>query len=58
MTLLRLDGLLPNNIYQLRVISVNSIGLGPPSLEIVAQTKEEGRNTVGTSLSTKLHKLR
>ncbi|XP_023335862.1 Down syndrome cell adhesion molecule-like protein Dscam2 [Eurytemora carolleeae] len=37
----RLDGLLPNNIYLLRVISVNSIGLGPPSLEIVAQTKEE-----------------
>ena len=54
----RLDGLLPNNIYQLRVISVNSIGLGPPSLEIVAQTKEEGMNTVGTSLSTKLRKLR
>ena len=41
-TISRIGGLVPDKMYQLRVISVNSIGLGPPSQEIAGTTKEEG----------------
>jgi hypothetical protein len=38
----RLTGLEPNTRYLLRVVSVNTIGVGPPSQEVSLTSSEEG----------------
>ena len=41
-----LENLSPNTEYQMRVVSVNSVGVGPPSEVMTAITEEEGRSSI------------